>query len=280
MNAEKLKKIIDKHSAWLRGEIGGERGNLHMADLTGTDLSGANLTGADLYRADLSGADLAGANLCRANLYMANLSGANLTGADLYRADLTGTDLSGANLTGADLYRADLSGADLAGANLCRANLYMANLTGANLTGADLAGADLSKANLCRANLYRADLAGTEIEMGLLNKFLPICCPESGRFTAWKKARDGFIVKLEVSETAKRSSAYGRKCRCSEAKVLAIENADGTAADTQEVRSKHDPSFVYKVGEIVRVEDFDDDRRNECAPGIHFFITRQEAVDY
>lgn len=28
------------------------------------------------------------------------------------------------------------------------------------------------------------------------------------------------------------------------------------------------------------VEDFDEDRRNECAAGIHFFITRQEAVDY
>ena len=36
----------------------------------------------------------------------------------------------------------------------------------------------------------------------------------------------------------------------------------------------------YKVGEIAKVDDFDDDRRNECAPGIHFFITRQEAVDW
>ena len=184
-------------------------------------------------------------------------------------------DLSGANLPGADLSGADLSGADLRGADLRGANLSGADLSGANLPGADLSGADLSGANLSGANLY-----GAKIELELLNKFLPICCPEYGSFTAWKKAQGGYIVKLQVTETAKRSSAYGRKCRCSEAVVLAIENADGTGAEVQEVCSQHDTAFVYRVGETVRVENFDEDRRNECAPGIHFFITRQEAVDY
>lgn len=140
----------------------------------------------------------------------------------------------------------------------------------ANLSGADLSG----------ANLYGANLSGANLEIELLNKFLPICCPECGSFVAWKKAADEFIVKLEVTEDAKRSSAYGRKCRCSEARVLEIENIDGTAAKVEEVCSQHDETFVYRVGEVVRVEDFDEDRRNECAAGIHFFITRQEAVDY
>lgn len=180
-----------------------------------------------------------------------------------------------ANLAGADLMHVDLSGA-----NLTEADFYYTDLTRANLTGANLTEADLTEADLTVADLTEANLTGAKIELEHLNQLFPICCPEAGRFTAWKKADGGFIVKLEVTESAKRSSAYGRKCRCSEAKVLAIENADGTAADTQEVRSKHDPSFVYKVGEIVKVDDFDDDRRNECAPGIHFFITRQEAVDY
>ena len=180
-------------------------------------------------------------------------------------------DLSRANLYGADLSRANLSGANLYGADLSRANLY----------GADLSGADLSGANLSEANLYGADLYGAKIELGLVNKFFPICCPEYGSFIAWKKAGDKkHIVKLEVTEAAKRSSAYGRKCRCSEAKVLAIELLDGSATDVTEVKSGHDSNFIYRVGEIVRVENFDEDRRNECSPGIHFFITRQEAVDY
>ncbi|MES2788167.1 MAG: pentapeptide repeat-containing protein, partial [Planctomycetota bacterium] len=67
------------------------------------NLTGANLTGADLY-----GANLTRANLTGADLYGANLTGANLTGADLYGANLTG-----ANLTGADLYGANLYGANL-----------------------------------------------------------------------------------------------------------------------------------------------------------------------
>ena len=179
-------------------------------------------------------------------------------------------DLRGADLRGASLYRADLRGADLSGANLRGANLYRANLSGADLSGA----------NLYRADLRGANLSGTEIELMLVNKFYPICCPEAGSFVGWKKVRGDLIVKLEVTENAKRSSAFGRKCRCNEAKVLDIQNLDGTSADVTEVYSKHDANFAYRVGETVRVDNFDEDRRNECAPGIHFFITRQEAVDY
>ena len=255
MNAEQLKDILNKHKKWLLNENGGER----------ADLSGANLSRADLSGANLSGAYLPGAYMSRAYLSGANLSGANLSGANLSRAYLS---------------RAYLSRADLSGANLSGANLSGANLSGAYLSRADLSRADLSGANLSRAYLSGADLYGAKIETELLNKFLPICCPEYGSFTGWKKANGGYIVKLEITESAKRSSAYGRKCRCSEAKVLAIENADGSTAAVKEASSQHDPDFVYRIGETVRVDDFDEDRRNECAPGIHFFITRQEAVSY
>ena len=186
--------------------------------------------------------------------------------ADLYGADLYGAYLRGANLSGADLY----------GANLRSANLRSANLRSANLYGADLYGADLSG-----ADLYGADLYGAKgLENDALNRYFPIACPEYGSFIGWKKARDGLIVKLRITENAQRSSAFGRKCRCSEAVVLAIENADGTQSDKMEAVSQNDANFVYRVGETVSVPDFDEDRKNECAPGIHFFITRQEAVDY
>ena len=62
------------------------------------DLSGADLSGTYLNRADLSGADLSWTDLSRAYLSGADLSGANLSGTDLSRADLSGADLSGANL--------------------------------------------------------------------------------------------------------------------------------------------------------------------------------------
>lgn len=38
---------------------------------------------------------------------------------------------------------------------------------------------------------------------------------------------------------------------------------------------------IEPVGETVTpTEPFDDDRLKDCASGIHFFITRQEAVNY
>ena len=109
--------------------------------------------------------------------------------------------------------------------------------------------------------------------------FFALQCPESGAFTAYKKAHDK-IVKLEVCEDALRSSATSRKCRCSKAKVIAIENMDGTPSSLTEVASDHDYRFVYRIGETVEVKNFDTNRWNECAPGIHFFITRDEAVKY
>ena len=144
----------------------------------------------------------------------------------------------------------------------------------ADLSGADLSGADLYSANLSGANLYSADLSGAKNI-----PYIPMACPDSGAFTAWKKAR-GKIVKLLVPENAKRSSAAGRKCRCDKAVVLAIENIDGADSGLSSVASGYDPKFLYTVNETVTVSDFCENRFLECASGIHFFINRKEAVDY
>ena len=195
-------------------------------------------------RADLRGADLCGAYLREANLCEAKLSKANLC-----KAYLCGADLRGADLYGADLCEADLSGANLREVNLCEA---------------DLSGADLSGTNLCEANNV---------------PFIPYACPDFGVFTGFKKAHD-LIVMLEIPEDAQRISATGRKCRCNKAKVLEIQNIDGTKASVTSVSSDRDINFVYEVGKEVYVPDFDNDRWKECSTGIHFFINRQEAVNY
>ena len=178
------------------------------------------------------------------------------------KANLRGANLSVADLRVADLRQADLSGANLRGANLRQANLRQANLSGADLRVADLNGANLSEV------IYNENTA-----------FFALCCPEEGSFIGFKKA-GGKIVKLQIPKSAKRSSATTRKCRCSKAKVLSITNADGSDSGITEIRSDLDERFVYKVGETVSVSDFDENRWNECSTGIHFFITRDEAVRY
>ena len=249
---EKVKNEIDKHKKWLNKESGGKIANLSEANLRGANLSKIDLRWANLSGAYLRGADLSGANL----------SGAYLRGADLSGADLRWTDLVGADLREADLRWADLSGAYLSGANLSGANLSEIDLRGANLSGANLSGADLSDIS------YNENTA-----------FYAMVCPEKGSFIGYKRA-SGKIIELIITENSKRSSSTTRKCRCSEAVVLSITNIDGTNFDGEKVVSDYDKRFVYEVGKTVSVDNFDENRWEECSTGIHFFLTRDEAVRY
>jgi uncharacterized protein YjbI with pentapeptide repeats len=124
------------------------RANLEEADLSGADLSRANLEEANLTGADLSEPYLGAANLSEPHLGAANLSDANLRGAHLLGADLTNADLSEPNLSYAFLREATLGNADLSYGYLREADLRDAFLLEADLRGADLSRADLSEANL------------------------------------------------------------------------------------------------------------------------------------
>lgn len=113
-------------------------------------------------------------------------------------------------------------------------------------------------------------------------------CPVEGSFIGFKglcskNRRNLLICKLEIPMDAKRSNAFGRKCRCSKAKVLKILAMDDEYNFTIPVEkgfSLHESGFEYKVGEMVYPDSFDDDRWIECSNGIHFFMTKQETIDY
>ena len=244
----------------------GKKDEIRKYDLRGADLIGLNLRYADLHGANLLHADLCWADLYGANLHGANLPYANLSDADLRRANLCGANLCRAVLSGANLSEANLSHADLFAANLCDANLFEANLSYADSRYANLHNAYLIGANL--EGVYCAETA-----------FFHLQCPEKGSFIGFKRI-DEHIVGLEIPASAKRSSATSRRCRCSEAKVLSITLLDGTDDGTTSVCSGCDPEFVYRVGETVKVDNFDEDRWNEYSTGIHFFMTRSEAVMY
>lgn len=189
-------------------------------------------------------------------------------------------DLSNADLSYADLSYADLRGADLTGADLSYADLSHANLSGANLSGADLRNANLSGADLSHADLRNAK-----------NLYHPLHCPSNGSFTAYKKTlyiRDdgkscGYcIVELFVPSDAKRSSATSFKCRCDKCYVKNMWSIDddnyGKNVDVS--YSKRNPLFEYRKGMLVKVDNFCEDRWEECAAGIHFFVDKKEAERY
>jgi len=140
----------------------------------------------------------------------------------------------------------------------------------ANLSGAELYGADLSGANLSRANLSGADLSGAKnAELVIAQtRILP-----DGDLIGWKKCKGGVIVKLAIPAAAKRSHAFGRKCRAEFADVLEVIGASSGV-------SSHDNKTEYRVGCRVAADRFDENWQEECSGGIHFFITRIEAENY
>ena len=199
-------------------------------------------------------ANLRGANLRYANLRYANLSRANLSRANLRDADLRNANLDGANFRDADLRDADLSYANLGGANFRDADLRNANLGGANLRDADLRDAK---------NI----------------PYIPLECPSEGSFIGWKKINK-ILIKLEIPEDARRSSATTKKCRCDKAKVLGFYDLNSTELNIDKIINNNYNTCEYIKGEMVYPDSFDEDRWNGCSYGIHFFINKQDAINY
>ena len=148
--------------------------------------------------------------------------------------------------------------------NTIKDTLIEAVKKGAYLTGADLKGADLTGAYLKGAK---------EIP------YVPFACPSDGAFIGWKKVNNCLIM-LEIPEDARRCSCTSQKCRCDKAKVLGITNLDTNESVSEIKNTSYSPAVTYVVGEMVYPDSFDENRWNECSHGIHFFINKQNAIDY
>lgn len=228
----------------------------------------------DLYEANLSDIDLA-----HIDLHNANLMYADFTYTNLYKANLENANLVGSSFFSANLYKANLYHANLCDTNLRDASLRKANLTYANLINADLRKTNLIDADLHEAYIHYANLFGTNLKNTKNVPYIRMACPSHGAFIGWKKV-ERYLVKLEIPEDAKRSSATTHKCRCSKAKVLEIINLMTGEHKNYIVNYNRPDKLVYKVGEMVYPDSFDENRWNECSHGIHFFINKQDAIDY
>jgi hypothetical protein len=133
------------------------------SDLSGVDLSYAELPTVDFYWTNLKGANLSYADLNQADLGQYDLKDTNIIGASLHVADVKASDLTRADLTGTHLVGADFRFSRFVNANLSHANLRGANLTHTNLTGANLSHADLAGANLNSSTLTDAIFTGANI---------------------------------------------------------------------------------------------------------------------
>jgi len=256
MTQDEIAEKLRKHRKWLNGEDGGERAYFHGADLREKNFQLCNLQQADLREVNLQGTDFRGAILRNVNLYGANLSNTNLQSADLWLSNLRYSNLMCSNLEYTNLRSTCLQ----------FANLRNANLRGANLEEADMKGATLQGVCLFNIKTFQTLWPAYEI------------CPEEGDFIAWGKGSDNCLIKLLIPESAERTSTIvSRKCRASEAKVLNIWDKDGN--EIQKCYGSWDKTFEYTVGKMVYPDSYDPDPKLDYTNGIHFFITRKEAMN-
>lgn len=292
MYQEQIDEIIAKHKMWLCWENGGKRADFTGCDLTKAVFKGVNLSGAIFKEANLSGATFDEAHFDEAIFDVAVFREAVISKTTFRRAVITRADFSEAtfdevhfdeamfycdNLTASDLNEANFSGAILKEVNFEHAILKTVNFKFTLLTDIDFAETSLSDVDMTGSQVINSGLGRADLKN--VRELPPICCPDEGSFIGFKKA-SGYIVKLLIPADARRVSATTRKCRCDKAKVLEIQELDGTVSGIQSVQSSHDTDFIYTVGEMVSVSDFDENRFNECSTGIHFFLSRQDAVRY
>lgn len=205
------------------------------------------------------------------------LKDADLSGWDLSNVDFNWSDFQNVIFDHASFQNSIVSNTFFPGCSLRNVNFKNADLQCALLRFCDLSGSDISGANLYCAVLENAVL--DDIKSDENTKFYRLYCPEEGAFLGYKKCFNNRLVQLLIPADAKRTSATLNSCRCNKAKVLTIKSFDYTESYT-EAWSLVDPTFFYRVGEYVEVKDFNEDRWMDSTTGIHFWMTREEALAY
>ena len=203
-------------------------------------------------------------------------------------------DLSGWDLSWLDLYKATFTNCNLNGAVLdhCDADhvaYYDCDIRNMKVTN--------SKARACYyryLDMENVDFSGTDIYASVLEdahnqdtikyddntRYFKMSCPEEGPFVAWKCCTDLRVVQMLVPADAKRCMAAMETGRASKVKVLSIKSIDETVKYDW-AQSTVDPDFYYEVGKWIEpANGFQEDRWKDSSPGIHFFMDRQQCVDY
>lgn len=224
----------------MRGAAAGAMPDMRHCIIKGIDLAGRDLKGIDFRRATFDGC----------NLHGTDFSGSEMDNVAFYNNDLTGMKLCGCKARGCSFRFQDMTGIDLRGANIYSSVLEDALNQDKVITDDD-------------------------------TKWYKMRCPEEGEaFIAWKCCTDLRVVMMLVPRDAHRCMATMETGRVSKVKVLKITNIDETENYTW-AQSTVDPDFYYEVGKWLEpANGFQTDRWKDSSPGIHFFLDRQQCVDY
>ena len=197
--------------------------------------------------------------------------------------------MTGLNLRRATFEKCDLNGADFSGSMMDHAAFYDCDIRYMKLCGASARGVmfrfhDMEGIDLSGANIYNSVLEDAVNQDKVITddktRWYKMSCPEEGPFIAWKCCTDLRVVMMLVPADAKRCMATMETGRVSKVKVLKITNIDETE-NYSWAQSTVDPDFYYEAGKWLEpANGFQEDRWKDSSPGIHFFLDRQQCIDY
>lgn len=203
----------------------------------------------------------------------------DLSGCDLRDLDFWRASFEKCNLTNTDLSRSVMDDVSFYDCQIRGMKMRDCNARGASFRYHDMEGVDLSGANIY-ASILEDAINQDKIITDERTKWFRMTCPEEGPFIAWKCCTDLRVVMMLVPAEAKRCMATQESGRVSKAKVLSIKSIDERES-YEWAQSTVDPDFYYEVGKWVEpANGFQENRWKDSSPGIHFFIDRQQCIDY
>lgn len=196
---------------------------------------------------------------------------------DLTSANFKGCDLSSTVFYGADVCGADFTGANLVGCEFCICYFgYESYIETAPNIRKDVTLEGFM--NDC----YNPNLLYTvkNFRMAMDTDGQELICYKALSKHHFMRNNTLAIAKLLVPSDARRIVFKNDKCRAERVKVLDIYSPD------RKFYYKSAHSFImkgttlYKVGKEVCADNFDIAPCMTCAPGIHFFLTEKEAIEF
>ena len=299
-----LREVIEDHKKWL---VSNRSGNfekyrarfgyfiLSCASLVCENLDGAIFTGTTISGCHFSNCSFVGALFELCTIKDTVMRNSDFSNVSIGTTDITNVSFANSVFRNADFRNMhfygdsiDMSCTKLEGASFYHCNFDKTSFIKSNMTDAHFGYSCLGESNLTDAWIRNTHFNNAYIEKAMMPYF-PMVCPDEGEFIAWKACRVSWgnevvIVKLLIPKDAKRSSGTGRKCRADKAKVLEFQSLDGTKLNGKQkscIVSWWNGRFTYNIGKIVKPEEpFCENRYEECASGIHFFMNREEAVRF
>ena len=204
-----------------------------------------------------------------------DLAGWDMRGLDLKRSTFEGCNLNGTDFSGSFMDHVAFYNNDIRNMKLCGCKARGCSFRFQDMTGIDLSGANIY-ASVLEDALNQDKVIIDDDAMWYKRR-----CREFGKqFIAWKCCTDLRVVMMLVPADAKRCMATMETGRVSKVKVLKITSIDETENYTW-AQSTVDPDFYYEVGKWLEpANGFQEDRWKDSSPGIHFFLDRQQCVDY